>query len=104
MIPKVDKVQKITHKSLRKVGRNCGMMAQLEAIANEKAEGAFYSEIVLICWYMMMHGLLTALDCPGQLFWSSAQRWPQCYRGEPGGTVRHWYQLSLRCGPFNWSL
>ncbi|MEQ2279878.1 hypothetical protein AMECASPLE_013791 [Ameca splendens] len=61
------------------------------------------SEILLSCWYMMMHDSSAGLDCPGQSSWSSAWSWPQCYRGEPGGTVGLWYhlQFSLPCGPFN---
>ncbi|MEQ2309169.1 hypothetical protein AMECASPLE_035709 [Ameca splendens] len=96
MIPKVDKLETITHvhKSLHKVVRNSGTMAalaQLEDITNGRSERERFFK------------RSAALDFLGQLFLSFTQSWPQCYRGKPGGTVqrRCQFQFSLRYGPFN---
>ncbi|MEQ2290018.1 hypothetical protein AMECASPLE_039055 [Ameca splendens] len=34
----------------------------------EEVGGSVFSEIILICWHMMMQGALAGFDCPGQLF------------------------------------
>ncbi|MEQ2242582.1 hypothetical protein ILYODFUR_037308 [Ilyodon furcidens] len=59
------------------------------------------SEILLTCWYMMVHGLSASLDYPGQSSWSSAWSWPQWYRGKPGRIVGLRYQLGQKNSCFH---